>query len=291
MNLKLQKNIKNDSYLRRSFFQLAKNTFDLSFEQWYQNGYWTDSYIPYVLHENGTVVANASVNIIDTLWQGEKKRYIQLGTVMTETAYRNRGYSRFLIEEILSDWIINCDAIYLYANDTVLDFYPKFGFIQANEYQYSQTVTSKKAGHFQKLSMSESQNRELLKRYYEKSNPYSALPLIDNFGLVMFYCTTVFKNCVYYSDKYHAVAIANAVGTDLTLIDIFCEDTKVDLAEITAALALPETTNIIYGFTPKSVNTCTVQQLTEEDTTLFILQRKENIFAGNQIMFPILSHA
>ena len=83
MNLKLQKNIKNDSYLRRSFFQLAKNTFDLSFEQWYQNGYWTDSYIPYVLHENGTVVANASVNIIDTLWQGEKKRYIQLGTVMT----------------------------------------------------------------------------------------------------------------------------------------------------------------------------------------------------------------
>ena len=53
MNLKLQKNIKNDSYLRRSFFQLAKNTFDLSFEQWYQNGYWTDSYIPYVLHENG----------------------------------------------------------------------------------------------------------------------------------------------------------------------------------------------------------------------------------------------
>lgn len=82
-------------------------------------------------------MANVSVNIIDIEIQEQVKRYIQIGTVMTDCNYRNKGLSRKLMDKILQDWKDKCDAIYLYANDSVLDFYPKFGFIKAMEYQYS----------------------------------------------------------------------------------------------------------------------------------------------------------
>ncbi len=33
--------------LRKSLNELAVKTFGLDFEDWYQNGYWGDNYIPY----------------------------------------------------------------------------------------------------------------------------------------------------------------------------------------------------------------------------------------------------
>lgn len=59
---------------------------------------------------------------------------------MTDCEYRNKGISRKLMDKVLQDWKDKCDAIYLYANDSVLDFYPKFGFIKAKEYQYSKNI-------------------------------------------------------------------------------------------------------------------------------------------------------
>lgn len=46
MNYQLVKQVRENSPLRKSFIDLAVKTFDLSFEEWYQQGYWTDAYIP-----------------------------------------------------------------------------------------------------------------------------------------------------------------------------------------------------------------------------------------------------
>lgn len=87
--MKLIKQIKDDPQLRDSFNGLAMKTFGLSFSEWWRRGYWTDSYIPYVFVDGGKVVANASVNLMDLMWHGQPKRYIQIGTVMTDAAYRH----------------------------------------------------------------------------------------------------------------------------------------------------------------------------------------------------------
>ena len=39
------KDYKKDDGLRQSFDALAKKTFGISFEDWYQNGCWDDNYI------------------------------------------------------------------------------------------------------------------------------------------------------------------------------------------------------------------------------------------------------
>ena len=107
---------------------------------------------PYVLADGDRVIANVSVNRMDMLWRGQAKQYIQIGTVMTDEAYRGKGLSKFLIETVLHDWKDRCDAIYLFANRTVLDFYPKFGFVKAVEHQQSFSLAPQ-PGDFQKLDM------------------------------------------------------------------------------------------------------------------------------------------
>ncbi|MGM1020539.1 MAG: GNAT family N-acetyltransferase [Bacillota bacterium] len=106
-------------------------------------GCWDDQYIPYVLLDGDCVVANVSVSLMNFDLLGENRKYIQIGTVMTHTNYRNQGLSRFLLECVLQDWYDNGDAMYLFANDSVKEFYPKFGFVPAQEYQFNRKASTK----------------------------------------------------------------------------------------------------------------------------------------------------
>lgn len=50
---------------RSAFNKLVDKVFNISFEAWYQAGYWHKKYIPYTLFDGDKAVANVSVNIMD----------------------------------------------------------------------------------------------------------------------------------------------------------------------------------------------------------------------------------
>ena len=131
---------KDNETLRKSYSALANNTFGISFEEWYQNGFWPACHIPCSLADGDRIVSNVSVNRMEFDRDGCRKHYIQLGTVMTDKEYRGQGLSRYLIERVISEWKDQSDGIYLFANDRVLDFYPRFGFGRSSEYCYSKAV-------------------------------------------------------------------------------------------------------------------------------------------------------
>ena len=298
--------LKENEQIRRSFYQLARKVYGLDFEPWYENGYWGNNYIPYVLMEEDTVVANISVNIMSTRWQDQPKRYIQLGTVMTDENYRGRGLSRFLMEKILADWKDRCDSLYLFANNSVLEFYPKFGFERAPEYQCQKTILRREGQNsgnsmnqkarvtVKKLAMSQAKDRLLLQNLYRYSNPYSALPMEENEGLLMFYCSQFRKDNVYSIASCETIVIAEyeEAGEKLICYDIFGKG-KCSLEEIIDFMAKENTKTVLLGFPPKQTFGFTIHEYCqeEEDTTLFLLQEKENLFRDNKLMFPLLSHA
>lgn len=288
MSWTIEKNIRGNPILRESFMELALQTFHIDFHAWWKNGFWEEKYIPYSITDGTQVAANISVNLIDMLWNGEKKRYIQLGTVMTAPEHRGKGFSRKLMETVLDDWKEKCDAVYLFANDSVLDFYPKFGFRKADEYQVS-LKCSRKTGNVHKLDMSKPQDLQILFTYYQKSNPYSRFPMVDNKGLLAFYCTGFLKENVYFLQDFDTVAVVETDGTDCICYDLF-SDTKADLEKILEVLAVPETKRMILGFTPnESIGQASL--LKEDDTTLFFLDGKDDLFHQHPLMFPLLSHA
>ncbi|WP_207651890.1 GNAT family N-acetyltransferase [Clostridium acidisoli] len=283
------KDVKENQQKRKSFNLLAQDTFGINFEPWYQNGYWGGDYIPYALLNVDKVVSNVSVNIINTRWREQTKRYIQLGTVMTAKEYRGKGLSRWLIEKVLEDWKDKCDAIYLFANDSALNFYPKFDFEKALEYQYQKKV-NKKCGRVKKLDMSVAHDRKLLLDTYKFSNPFSALPMENNEGLLMFYCSQFMKENIYYIEQYKAVVVAEYDDENLVCYDIFCQG-KCTIYDILCTMARQNTKIATIGFTPKLIKDFKITEVQKSDTTLFMLKEKENLFKENKLMFPLLSHA
>ncbi|MDJ1655113.1 GNAT family N-acetyltransferase [Raoultella sp. Ech2A] len=288
MKYKLVKQVMDNDALRNSFIDLAIKTFDLSFKDWYKKGYWTESYIPYAFVDNNKVIANASANVIDLKWQGKLVHYIQIGTVMTDTDHRGKGLATQLINHILDDWKDKADAIFLFANSTTVDFYPRFGFEQYDEYQYTLPVTPAE-GDFRRLDMDKESDVAILRHYYQKSNPFSQLSAHNNFGLLMFYCSAFMKHFVYYSEKNSAVAIAMQNDRALICFDIFC-DAGGSMSAIVNELADQSTQQAILGFTPVEGRIGEYEKI-EGDDFLFISTAKENIFKGNRLMFPTLSHA
>ena len=289
MKYTLVKQVRDKPALRKDFFSLAQETFGLSFEDWFQNGFWTDRYIPYALTEENRVLSNASVNIIDTVWRGREMRLIQIGTVMTRPEYRNRGLARRIIAEILADWREKSEAVYLYANDAALHFYPKCGFQPAAEYQYSRPVCPT-PGDFAKLDMGQLSSRALLARCYRASNPFSELPVRDQYGLVMFYCTGGLKDCVYYSKEYDTVCVAQAQGNILLCYDLFGEPSA-RLETVLEKLAEPQIQRVELGFTPTEKTGYHSRKIQEEDTTLFVYAGIQKQFQQERVMMPLLFRA
>ena len=226
MDYTLVKQVRDNAPLRESFFALARRVFGLSFEEWHRAGWWTDRYVPYTMvYRDGSAAANVSVNRIDTVWRGEALRLVQLGTVMTAPEHRGKGLARSLMEAVLDDWGRTCDGVYLYAYGTVLEFYPKFGFVPAREHVCTLPLPARDAapaeGGFARLDMDTQAGRALLLRCYERSNPFSALPMLDNPGLLMFYCSGFLKDCVYYSSAYDLACVATEEDGVFTCCDFF----------------------------------------------------------------------
>jgi predicted N-acetyltransferase YhbS len=279
----------NDYNYRMSFNALTKETFGFNFEQWYQSGYWKNQYIPYSLMDGDVVISNVSVNIIDFEVFGKSKRYLQLGTVMTDVAYRNQGLIRVIVEKIIMEWQDKVDLLYLFANDSVLNFYQKFGFTKLNQYQCTKLISKQNNdGLVKKLDMSNECDRALV---YDKANVLSSLAKISMSGnaeLIMFYCTLFMNDSVYYIQDYDAVLIANFVEDTIEVLGIFCSE-EVSLDKILNYLVNENIKRVKLYFTPKETDSYIITPLQGEDT-LFVLGEDKMLLADNQFMFPTLSH-
>ncbi|MFO8646130.1 GNAT family N-acetyltransferase [Legionella pneumophila] len=286
------KGYQQDEQKRAAFHHLAVKTFDLSFEEWYESGYWRDKYIPYTLFDGEQAVANVSVNIMDFSIFGHQQRTIQIGTVMTEETYRNQGLSRRLMEKVFEDWKANSHLIYLFANSTVWGFYPKLGFKSVKEYQYQRTITSRTHANFVKLDMDNKENREKLHNYAQNTYPLGKISMQENADLVMFYGITVYKDNVFYLPELDAIVIAEINGKQLHLLDVFSKKEQ-NLDDVIHALSDETIDTVRLGFAPRDCSSYEIIPIDEKekDEMLFVETGKTALFDENQLVFPLLSHA
>jgi GNAT superfamily N-acetyltransferase len=274
---------------RKGYFDLVRKVFGLDFNPWYQSGFYTGNFIPYSLFDGEIAVSSVGIVINDFMWDNSPKRYVQISTVVTDPAYRGRGLSRWLMQNVMQEWADKCDCMYLYANDSVIDFYPKFGFIKANEHRYHMPLTPT-SGEFRKLDLSMRRDVDLLLEKYGESNPFSRLCLIGDTGLMMFHCVTFLHEKIYYIGKYDAVVIAECENDNLFCYDIFAK-TDCNISDLLGIIALDTTKTVTLGFTPKVIDGYTITKANEKNTTFFVLGDKENILEDNQVTFPFLSRA
>ena len=287
MSLCIMKNYRDNDKLRASFNRLAEKTFGLSFENWYQNGFWKDNYNPYSVIVDGEVVSNASVNICNMNYKGRVVKFIQLGTIMTDSDYRGKGYARALMEEILKDYEGKVDGIYLYANDSVLDFYPKFGFKEAKEYQYVKEATITGDDKTTKVSMKDKSDFDKMVTILESRPQNGQMYMVDNTGLYMFYLSQFMTENVYYIADCDSYVIAEIEDDELILHAIIGDGSLDEVIDAFGA----NIKKVVLCFTPKDASGFEKNELHEEDTTFFVKGQFFEERVNDEYMMQAITHA
>lgn len=297
-NYEFCNHIRDNEALRASFHELTQKTFGFDFEQWYQKGHWRDQYIPHVLIDNGKVVSNVSVNLMHFVMDGESRNYIQLGTVMTDPDYRGRGLNKYIMERILQEYGDKTDGFYLFGNDSVLEYYPKFGFESTIEYEYSCLLTNKedKKEESYKIEKTDISDEDACRKLYDtikrldnKRNLNDGFYMSDNLSLYQFWLPAEYEDSVYYIKETESYVLADVDKETLILHQIFAEE-ELDIEKLANAFG-KEMKEVRFGYTPSDKSKCLVKEFKEEDSTLFIMGDKLKEDLEKKIHFPVMSHA
>ena len=286
--MEIIKNFRENDALRTSFNALAGKTFGLNFESWYQAGYWTDNYIPYCAVENGEVIANVSANRTDMRIGGKVRKLIQLGTVMTAEEHRNRGLIRAIMAEIDKDFH-DADGVYLFGSDSVVEFYPKFGFAIGKEYICSRDTEQTGAYEMERVLMDTPEKRNILRAAMENSRFKTACTMVNNPELVFFYVYQFMQDCVYYSKKLDAWVIAEQEEKSLFIHNVFGGESLM-LDDVIAAFG-SGVKRVTLGFSPADTAGWEQSEWHREDCTFFVRGGAVELFEANKLRIPELSHA
>lgn len=279
--------MKNDEY-RKKLNDLTEKTFGFNFESWVVNGYFEGDYIPYSYLENGKIICNVSANRMDFLQNGTVKHYIQIGTVMTDEAYRRQGLAGKLLQYVVGQYVGKCDGIYLFGDLSALGFYKKAGFRQINEYRYwlNKKIVSSEMGF---LPVNQEQRGVYLDAV-RNSKAYGALEQVNKFGLQLFY-TASLEN-VYYHPLLDCFAVLEKEEDTLILQSVICKE-KLPLETIIAQLG-SDYHRLMLGFAPLAEDRALFEAEIYnggEDYRLFYRGEQLESVEKEKLYFPQLSHA
>ncbi|MGE8204683.1 GNAT family N-acetyltransferase [Heyndrickxia sp. NPDC080065] len=290
-NYQLIYDYKDDRKYRESFNELAKLVFGLDFSQWYEKGCWNDQYICYSYIDGEKVIANASISKMTVVTNGKEFKGIQVGTVMTHPDYRHKGLGRKLMDYIIETYEEQCEFIYLFANDSVLDFYPKFGFerVQESGYFLNADEYKKKSNKtIRKLDTGNIKDLSLMKLYAKERIPVSSvLDVKDNESLLMFYFLIAFPNSIYFIEEEDIIVLFEEEDGELHLYDVISRR-KVDLEMVLSSIVSLDIKRIIFHFIPDCKNVES-EKIEAEDDVLFVRPMIE--FGSERPLFPITSHS
>jgi len=193
------------------------------------------------------------------------------------------------METIFKEYQTRCDFFYLFANDTVLNFYPKFGFHREWEYQTSSAIEKHASNMIvEKLDMDNPTEKNTFTRLINNAVSFAKISMIGNPGLIMFYCNSLMKDDIYYLPELDLAAVVKYKGNTMYLHDVFCER-EFDLNTVLDALLTQDKGKVIFGFTPVTNQNYVCELKNDDDDALFV--KVNSKFVLGQEMFPVLSHA
>lgn len=288
MKYKLHTDYKDTRWLREAFYKFTQQVFGLSFKEWTEAGLWNDQYICYSLVDDNEIISNVSLSKLQVLIDGQIKDAIQLATVGTLEEYRGQGLSRYLMEKVLKEYEEEYDLFFLSANNSVVDFYPRFGFQRVSEYKFiaRKPQVIEKSG-IRKLDLDRVEDFGLIKELCEKR-----VPVTDYFGAIdyshifVWYLLNFHGDSIFYIQEKETIVICNTKENCLHIYDILSPD-EFDFREILSYLPTRESDSIRFHFTPDKINMDFNSQPIVESDPFFV--RGDFGLEGTPFKFPQLA--
>lgn len=296
--MQLIKHFMADDAARSALNALTRATFGFSFESWYAAGWWAGDYLPYAFEEDGRLLSNVSVNRMRFLLDGQERRFIQLGTVMTDPAYRHQGLASRLMRIAIDDFAGQCDGFYLFGDLGALGFYDQLGFSRICETRYTLRARVQEAllcspareGGFAPVDPADAAMKACYVDLVRCGAPYAALEQLSRLSLTMFYTASMKR--VLYAPALDCFAVLERDGGNLCLQSIACAQ-RLPLEAVLAYLP-PFTGTLTLGFAPCGGDEALFDAQPfdgGEDYRLFILGDALREIETRRLCFPVLSHA
>ena len=221
-----------------------------SFRRWYGLGGWDEDYVAHSLADGADIVANASLQRMNIVLRGEWITGWQLGAVGVVPQWRGRGLQRRIMQSLLGS-IDEKDIVFLFANDTVLDFYPLFGFKRVIESVFAAEYDVKPASEpLRALSIDRAEDLALLARVAAAAAPTTREFGARNYGgVLLWYWASFYDGCFYYCEAEDAIIVAELDGATLRVCDVLAR-TPFDLRSYLPRVARDAAQRVEFGFTP-----------------------------------------
>ena len=291
MEFELIYNYKDDSKLRKSFNDLSREIFGIDFEEWYEKGFWEDRYECFSIKAGDRIVSNASVNKLDFIVDGERKRALQIGTVMTHENYRGKGLARKLMDFILERFQGEYDIIYLFANRSVVNFYPKFGFTRVKQGQLFSTekIQGNNRYNFRKLNMDDPEDISILRRIAESSvTNSSSFHIEGGHEILYWYCLNVFRDNIWYDEEEDLIVIYTLYNNNLNIHDMIMTKKK-NYREIIGSIVKEDIGEIVFDFSLETENLEVRERTVEDDEDVLFV--RGDLDRDTTLIHPVTSHA
>ena len=238
--------------LHEAFMRYVPQVFpSISFRRWYELGGWHPGYRAFAIFEGDRIVANASLQRMNLLVRGQRVTGWQFGAVGVLPDLRGRGLQQHLMSDVLKR-IDQRDLVFLFANEDVLDFYPKYGFKRVTEWLFGIEIDIEPAtSSLRRLSVDSPEDRALVARIAASAQPVTERFGAEDYGgCVLWYWTQFHKDDVYYHAGDDAIVVAEEDVEVLRIVDVLAAR-SIDLPAYLPQLATRPTQHVEFGFTPE----------------------------------------
>jgi len=262
--------------------KLIMEVFGFSFGTWHALDLWRDDYECFSIIEKETMLANVSVYRLKLLIEGNPIDCLQIGAVATKKEYRGQGLSRKIMEAIFSKY--PAEPAFLFGNDSVVNFYPKFGFKPAQEYLPFLTQTIDNPTPMQRLTIKDPKVDKYLKGRAQFSSIFDCINQysINWFHLLYEYCKDIIE-----IESLQVMVVAKQEGTTLRILDVVAHK-PLTFEQILPFLGFSGVTKIEFGFNPDWLGVeCQREEYREEDSTYFV---KGDLNVNQEYIVPLLLH-
>lgn len=267
MDYKYIKEYQGNEHLLKSYYNFTQSVFGFDLTIWKNAGHWGKKYRLHSLVDNDRIIASISASIMKLQIMGKDVFAIQLGSVGVLPEYRGRGLLRKLMEKVLAEYN-EFSLIFLFANQSVLDFYPRFGFRRVEEkiFQFDVADDCLPIGKVTKINIESECLRRLLTATLQGS---SIIDARGNHSIYWFHLLYKYSQNIYYIEEKDIVFIVNYEGECAVVADVLSMN-LINFDEIIGYIRRHDTKKVIFNFTPDWLGK-DYEATFNEDDIMFVL--------------------
>ena len=232
-----------------------------------------------------STVGRAAMRYVIT---GKMRKGYQLGAVATHADHRKRGLARLLMNKVLSELDAPDQPVILFANPSVLDFYPRFGFRRLAQARFIVHVDLRPASALApSLDLARPTDRAWLADHCARAIAIGQRFAAGDYYPAMLYHLTHRPRTILRLDLFGAVVIVRQDGDRLLLEDLL-PTRRFRLTDALPHVCAQPVRTLEFGFHPEAWWPDAESQTLDDDGAA-LFARGEAAEVGAPIRFPDLA--